>query len=382
MAGAPSADDGVRSCGGCDNPIIPVHRRPLSRQLQAVWRPRACRLARNACPILQAEHGRNDLFSAPPDSCRRDDFGNAAGARGAHAGRALRAGPRRPVAVRHARVHARGRSRCVVADCDCRLFRRLFHRDADGQRGFGANSTADAAVPDRRRRARVGRCGSGRFRTESSADHFRRARWPRRAMPRRGDGVLRRAFRAAQGVGLLAKVRCRGIMDRRTFISGLATSAALPLAVRAQEAGRIYRLGFLIPATRTSAAVAALFDELRLNGFVEGQNLIVVGSFGVTAAQAADGVETLVKAAPDAIVSGPELYTRALHAATRTIPLISISEDLISEGLVASLAKPGGNITGISLLSPELDDKRQDILIDAVPGIRRMAALADSTITP
>jgi len=170
-------------------------------------------------------------------------------------------------------------------------------------------------------------------------------------------------------------------MDRRTFISGLATSAALPFAVRAQEAGRIYRLGFLIPATRMSAAVAALFDELRLNGFVEGQNLIVVGSFGVTAAQAADGVETLVKAAPDAIVSGPELYTRALHAATRTIPLISISEDLISEGLVASLAKPGGNITGISLLSPELDDKRQDILIDAVPGIRRMAALADSTIT-
>lgn len=88
-----------------------------------------------------------------------------------------------------------------------------------------------------------------------------------------------------------------------------------------------------------------------------------------------------MKAVPDVIVSGPEPYTRALQAATRTMPLLSISEDLVGEGLVASLAKPGGNVTGISLLSPELDDKRQDILIDAVPGIRRMAALADSAIT-
>jgi len=124
-----------------------------------------------------------------------------------------------------------------------------------------------------------------------------------------------------------------------------------------------------------------MFDELRLGGFVEGQNLTVVGDFGVTPAQIPDGVDRVVKAAPDAIVSGPELYARAFRAATRTIPLIAISEDLVAEGLVASLAKPGGNLTGISLLSPELDDKRQDILIEAVPGIRRLAALADVSIT-
>jgi putative ABC transport system substrate-binding protein len=171
-------------------------------------------------------------------------------------------------------------------------------------------------------------------------------------------------------------------MHRRDFIAALGGAAVLPLAARAQEAGRIYRLGFLIPAARTSAAVGALFDELRLNGFVEGQNLTVIGSFGVTTEQIADGAAAVVKAAPDAIVSGPALHARALQALTRTIPLISISEDLISEGLVESLAKPGGNITGISLLSPELDDKRQDILIEAVPGLRRMAALADSAITP
>ena len=59
-----------------------------------------------------------------------------------------------------------------------------------------------------------------------------------------------------------------------------------------------------------------------------------------------------------------------------------MSEDLVAEGLVASLARPGGNITGISLLSPELDGKRQDILIEAVPGARRIAAMVDSKVTP
>ncbi len=138
-------------------------------------------------------------------------------------------------------------------------------------------------------------------------------------------------------------------MRRREFITLVAgVAATLPLAARAQEAGRHYRLGFLVPVARRSAAVDAMFDEFRRNGFVEGQNLTVIGSFGVTSEQIADAVSAVV---------------------------------MVSEGLVVSLAKPGGNITGISLLSPELDDKRQDILVDAVPGIRRMAALADLSIT-
>jgi putative ABC transport system substrate-binding protein len=171
-------------------------------------------------------------------------------------------------------------------------------------------------------------------------------------------------------------------MRRREFIGLVGGAATWPLVAHAQEAGRTYRLGFLVPAARTSAAVAAFLDELRLGGFVEGQNLSVVGGFAVTPEQIADGVAAVVKAAPDAIVCGPELYARALQAATRTIPLLSMSEDLVGAGLVASLAKPGGNITGISLLSPELDGKRQDILIEAVPGARRIAALADSASTP
>jgi putative ABC transport system substrate-binding protein len=66
---------------------------------------------------------------------------------------------------------------------------------------------------------------------------------------------------------------------------------------------------------------------------------------------------------------------------TKTIPIVTLGDDMLGEGLVQSLARPSGNTTGISILSPELDSKRQDILIDAVPGVRRLAALADSKVS-
>src|SRR6516165_5302477 len=163
-------------------------------------------------------------------------------------------------------------------------------------------------------------------------------------------------------------------MTRRNLVALLAGAAAWPLAARAQEPGRSYRIGFLIPSPKNRPPVAALFDELRLNGFIENQNLEVLpGGFDVRDEQLAELAAALVKAAPDAIVAGPELPLRALQTATRTVPLIGMSEDLVAERLVASLARPGGNITGISLLSPELDGKRQDVLIEAVPGARRIA---------
>jgi putative tryptophan/tyrosine transport system substrate-binding protein len=170
-------------------------------------------------------------------------------------------------------------------------------------------------------------------------------------------------------------------MRRRKFIALLGGAAAtFPLAARAQQ-GRTYRLGFIIPAGRDTPAVVAFLDELRLNGFVEGQNLDVIGAgFNVRREQVAEQAALIVKAAPDAIVGGPDIYTRALQAATRTIPIVSMSEDMVAEGLVASLARPGGNTTGLSIMSPELNGKRQEILIEAVPGLRRIAALSDSTV--
>lgn len=161
-------------------------------------------------------------------------------------------------------------------------------------------------------------------------------------------------------------------------MSALGSAALLPLAARAQEAGRIYRLGTLIPATR--ASIEPFFDELRLNGFTESQNLTVAGSYSVRGEQIAESVADLMKTEPEVILSGPETYLRALQGVTRTIPLDSMSEDLVGEGFAASLAKPGGNVTGVSLLSPELDGKRLEILIEAVPGVRKIAALAHSIV--
>jgi putative tryptophan/tyrosine transport system substrate-binding protein len=137
-------------------------------------------------------------------------------------------------------------------------------------------------------------------------------------------------------------------VKRREFITLLGgVAAAWPLAARAQDNGRTYRLGFLLPTTRQSSPVEALFDELRLNGFVEGKNLTVVpGGFEATDDNLAQRAAALVNAAPDAIVAGPAPPLRALQAVTRSVPLLGMSEDMVGEGLVASLARPGGNITG------------------------------------
>jgi len=70
---------------------------------------------------------------------------------------------------------------------------------------------------------------------------------------------------------------------------------------------------------------------------------------------------------------------RAVQQATKSIPIVGITDDMVGEGFVGSFARPNGNVTGISILTTELDGKRQDILIEAVPGIRRLASLADSS---
>jgi len=104
--------------------------------------------------------------------------------------------------------------------------------------------------------------------------------------------------------------------------------------------------------------------------------------FGLSIEQLAVRVAAIVKAAPDVIFCGPAFTIRALQQATRTIPLVGQSEDFLAEGLVASLAKPDGNTTGVSLLSIDLDSKRQELLIGAVPTTRKMAAMADANTSP
>jgi putative ABC transport system substrate-binding protein len=174
-------------------------------------------------------------------------------------------------------------------------------------------------------------------------------------------------------------------MKRRAFITLLASAAAAwPLDLRAQAPGRTYRLGGLTPSPRDAPHYAALFDELRRRGFIEGQNLTVDWrGHELRPEQFPDVAVELVKAKPDVIFCAGDAACRAAQQGTATIPILAVTDDMVGSGLARSLARPGGNTTGVSILATELDGKRQEILIEAVPGLRRMAALADAhTSTP
>jgi putative ABC transport system substrate-binding protein len=171
-------------------------------------------------------------------------------------------------------------------------------------------------------------------------------------------------------------------MKRREFFSVVGGAAlAFPLGARAQEPGRIYRLAVVMSSGRDEPPTAAFLDELREQGFVEGKNLeFIPGGFRFDNQQTAAVVPAIVKAAPDAIVIAGDFIAEKFQKETKSIPLVVMTEDMVAGGFAASLAKPGGNITGISLMSPDLDGKRQDILIEAVPGAQRIAILADSNV--
>jgi putative tryptophan/tyrosine transport system substrate-binding protein len=169
-------------------------------------------------------------------------------------------------------------------------------------------------------------------------------------------------------------------MRRRDFLEMIAASA-WPLAARAQETGRIYRLGDLHLSPRNAPQNVSLFDTLKARGFVAGQNLVIDDrGFGLRVDELADHASAVVKAKVDVIVCAGEPALRAAQQATKTIPILAIADDMVKLGFVASLAKPGGNITGVSILSTELDGKRQDILLEALPSVRRIAAIGDADL--
>ena len=169
-------------------------------------------------------------------------------------------------------------------------------------------------------------------------------------------------------------------MRRREFVALLGASVACPFAAVAQEPGRSYRLGLLLPFPRDAPYHIAFFEELRRDGFVEGKNLTVdYRDCGLRGDLTSQYAEELVKAQVDVIQAGGGAAVHAAQHATSSIPVVGVADDMVAEGLAASMALPGGNTTGISILATELDGKRQEILIEAVPGLRRMAAVGDSS---
>jgi putative ABC transport system substrate-binding protein len=185
----------------------------------------------------------------------------------------------------------------------------------------------------------------------------------------------------AEGLRERSAGRGRRIGRRAFMVGGLAASLA-GRAAHGQDGGRTYRLGILTGTPRTAPAFAAFFDELREAGFIEGRNLSVDHpAIGAAGDEVAPAARDLVASGVDAIFTGGNLPARMAQEATRTIPIVGINDDMIAEGLVRSLAHPESNITGISILAPELDGKRQELLIEAAPAIQTMAAIADTHVT-
>jgi putative tryptophan/tyrosine transport system substrate-binding protein len=167
-------------------------------------------------------------------------------------------------------------------------------------------------------------------------------------------------------------------MRRREFIALLGASVARPFAAVAQEPGRTYRLGCLFSAPRGNEPEdIAFFNELRRGGFIEGQNLTVAYRvIGQRLDLIPQYAAELVNAGVDVIAAASNDAVRAVQQATKTIPIVGVAGDMLGLGFVNSLSRPDGNTTGVNILADEADGKRQDILIEAVPGLRLLAVLA------
>jgi putative ABC transport system substrate-binding protein len=166
-------------------------------------------------------------------------------------------------------------------------------------------------------------------------------------------------------------------MRRRNFIGLVGGAAAWPIIARAQQAPKVYRLGYLAPAPITHLK-DALFGALRDLGYVEGQNLKIEYRYGAGKALDALAAE-LVGLKPDLIVTVATPPALAVKRATTTIPVVmATAGDPVRLGVVASLAMPGGNVTGVTLYGTELNAKRIELFREAIPGIKRLAFLANA----
>jgi putative ABC transport system substrate-binding protein len=167
-------------------------------------------------------------------------------------------------------------------------------------------------------------------------------------------------------------------MDRRAFIGRVAGGLlTAPLAARAQQLGKIYRIGILepIPATQNATNLDALRKGLRDLGYIEGRNLIIeYRSADGRAERFPDLASELVRLKVDLIVTRGTPAAKAAKHATGTIPVVMATMG-DPRAIVASFAQPGGNITGVTTFSTELTGKRIELLKELVPSLSRVALL-------
>src|SRR5215510_8777344 len=164
-------------------------------------------------------------------------------------------------------------------------------------------------------------------------------------------------------------------MRRREFIILLVATAAWPLASRAQPSEKVWRIGFL--AHRYESFYDALFTGLRELGYVEGRNIIFERRYAEGRAERfREFAAEMVRLKVDIIIVVTTPAALAARNASTTTPIVHPAAiDPVGTGLIASLAHPGGNITGLAVLNAELSAKRFEVLKEVVPGLARAAAL-------
>jgi putative ABC transport system substrate-binding protein len=169
-------------------------------------------------------------------------------------------------------------------------------------------------------------------------------------------------------------------ITRRTFCSMLF---ALPFPAQAQQGMKIPRIGFLnaLSLSTYSGRIEAFRQGLRELGYVEGKNIVIeLRSVEGKLDRVSELAAELVRLKVDVIVTSGPTATRAAKEATSTIPIVmGFDNDPVGNGFVASLARPGGNITGLSTLGPEISGKQLELLKETVSRLSRVAVLGTST---
>ena len=176
-------------------------------------------------------------------------------------------------------------------------------------------------------------------------------------------------------------------MDRRTFLTVLVAVLSAPLAAEAQEPGRTARVGILVPTTPapvTGTPALGITRELPRRlcelGWVEGESLVFEARFANNQPDRLPSLAAdLVRLKMDVIVAVSPPAIRAAKDATRTIPVVMAFSGLdpVKAGFVASLARPGGNVTGLSILATDMAVKRLEVLKEVVPRARRVAVIVN-----
>jgi putative tryptophan/tyrosine transport system substrate-binding protein len=164
---------------------------------------------------------------------------------------------------------------------------------------------------------------------------------------------------------------------RREVLALFGAALVWPLATHAQHAGRFHRIGFLRNGSPPHSFIQAFRQGLREFGYLEGQNISIEYGLAESAAELPEAAAELVRAKVDVIIASGTPPTVAAKNATQTVPIVFVASiDPVAAGVVTSLARPGGNVTGFAGIHADLMGKRLELLKELLPNLSRVALIS------